>query len=175
MQDRSSWQITWDDILRFDLGAIWIQMLECNGITGLDCTPNEFSCYCCCWFGNMNGSATKFSMANSWNPWFWGTRRKQVSLMEAKHLISQACCSFLVTQPSSQNVLWVGSLVQNTLDILSDHFYFSLMKQSKQQVEKILTTKSCVSFLCFTFVVQVTRGCEKVGPLWLLGRKKLWA
>jgi hypothetical protein len=72
-------------------------------------------------------------------------------------------------------VLWVGSLVQNTLDILSDHFYFSLMKQSKQQVEKILTTKSCVSFLCFTFVVQVTRGCEKVGPLWLLGRKKLWA
>jgi hypothetical protein len=79
-------------------------------------------------------------------------------------------------------VLWVGSLVQNTLDILSDHFYFSLMKQSqecqpttKQQIEKILTTKSCVSFLCFKFVVQVTRGCEKVELLWLLGRKKLCA
>jgi hypothetical protein len=46
-------------------------MLECNGIIGFDCTPNEFvSCYCCCWVWKHKWKWNKVFNGKLLNPGF---------------------------------------------------------------------------------------------------------
>lgn len=100
---RSSWQIPWVDILRFDPGAIWIQMLECNGITGFDCTPNELSLgIVAVGFGNTNGSGTRFLIANSWTLVLRNTKKGIISHgSKASHkpsLLLFSCNTAIITE-----------------------------------------------------------------------------